>query len=117
MGFKIGKVFKKVAPFLAAAVALPFGGPAVATAAASAVGASQRGKGNKLKGALSGAAQGAMYAAAAPSVAEYFGAGPQSFMGKVTGMNSGSVRHEQRAWHRGRAWFMGERRSTRINAG
>lgn len=83
--------FKKIFPFIAAAVGNYFGGPVGAVAAASLAGASQRGKGNKLKGAASGAMKGAGYAAAAPMVGSAFGFNPSGMAGQFAGMNSPSL--------------------------
>lgn len=83
--------FKKIFPFIAAAVGNYFGGPVGAVAAASLAGASQRGKGNKLKGAASGAMKGAGYAAAAPTLGSAFGINPSGMAGQFAGMNSPSL--------------------------
>lgn len=87
---------KGILPVAAAAAAMPFGGPAGAIGAASLTGASQRGGGNHLKGALSGAGKGALYTAAAPTFAESLGVtgsqGPLSHLvSETTGLNSPSL--------------------------
>lgn len=85
-----GKFIKKAARVIVPAIASYFGGPSAAIAASAVLGASERGKGNKLKGALQGAGRGAIYAAAAPMVGNMAGVNPAGFMGRMAGMNSPS---------------------------
>lgn len=78
---KLGKFFKKAAPYVAGALGNMVGGPAGGAAAAALVGASQRGKGNKLEGAMTGGLKGL----AASSIA--------SSLGDLMGSQSGSLSH------------------------
>lgn len=77
---------KKLGRVLAPIVGTFLGGPLGGIAASAALGASERGKGNKLKGALKGGLQGLGYTALAPMLGNAFGINPSGFAGQAMGL-------------------------------
>lgn len=90
MGFKIGKLFKKLTPIIGSVLGTMVGGPAGGVIGGGLGGASTRGKGNKLSGALSGGLQGLAYQSLAPQLAGQFL--PNSALAaRMTGLNGPSL--------------------------
>ena len=89
-GLKEYGFLKKLARIAVPVLGTIFGGPAGAIGASALLGASERGKGNKLKGLLHGAGRGAIYSALAPMAGNAFGVNPSGMFGRMAGMNSGS---------------------------
>lgn len=86
------QVFKEYGPMLATAALTAMGVPApISLAAATVLGASQRGKGNKFAGAGKGFGQGLTYHATAPTFASKAGFSPEGFMGRMSGLNQPSL--------------------------
>ena len=88
---KFKNILKHLPTVAAAAIGNYFGGPLGATAAASLVGSTTRGKGNKGKGALQGAGIGAGYSALAPMAGNAFGVSGAGPLSRFAGMNSPSL--------------------------
>jgi hypothetical protein len=90
----IKPLVKAAGPALASAAMMAVGLPPVASlAGAAAIGASQRGKGNKLTGALGGLGQGLMYQSIAPTLASNAGFASDSMIGRMAGLNQPSLLH------------------------
>jgi hypothetical protein len=85
------RILRSVPSLLAAAAAMPFGGPAGAIAAAAAANAATQSKKNMGKNALQGAMIGATYVSAAPTIASKFGATSASQWGRAAGLNQRSL--------------------------
>lgn len=88
---EIKKLVKGASKIAAPIIGGFFGGPAGAIAASAALGASQRGHGNHLKGALSGGMQGLGYAALAPMLGNAFGIDSGGMMGRAMGVDHPSL--------------------------
>lgn len=91
MGLKFKTFLKHIPTVAAAAIGNYFGGPLGATAAASLVGTTTRGRGNKGKGALTGAGIGLGYSALAPMAGNALGVSGAGPLSNVLGMNSPSL--------------------------
>ena len=85
------KFWRTVGKVVAPLVGSFLGGPAGAMGLSALQGLSERGKGNKLKGALGGAGKGALYAALAPMAGEVMGVNSAGLVGRGLGMNSPSL--------------------------
>ncbi len=85
------KFWRTVGKAAAPLIGTFLGGPAGAIGLGALQGFSERGKGNKFKGALGGAGRGALFAALAPMAGEAIGLSPTSFVGKGLGMDSASL--------------------------
>ena len=85
------KFWRTVGKVAAPLVESFLGGPAGAMGLSALQGMTERGKGNKLKGALGGAGRGALYAALAPMAGEAMGVNSAGLVGRGLGMNSPSL--------------------------
>ena len=85
------KFWRTIGKVAAPLIGTFLGGPAGAIGLGALHGMTERGKGNKLKGALGGVGRGALFAALAPMAGEAMGVSPTGFMGKGLGMDSASL--------------------------
>lgn len=83
--------FKKLAKIAVPVIGGLLGGPLGAIGASAVHGASTRGSGNKMKGALRGGLEGALYSALAPMVGGAMGVSPTGMAGRMMGMNGPSL--------------------------